>query len=131
MGKKGCRVDIAKLPKKYQDQIKEQLYGTQSNRNSSAVRDSVKKHGGQNAPHETVQVSTFRSPCIVSVHVWKCGGNWDACNIETKEIIDGLVKSGVLTEDTIKEVPEVRKRGSRCKTKAEERTVVIISNDIL
>lgn len=121
-------MDLNSLPLKYQRQAYHQLANgkPKENDNSAALRGSIKKQGRALALPEAIPIQKFHSPCIVTVSVWKCGGNWDADNIETKCLIDSIVKSGICDDDTIKEVPEVRKKGYRCKTKAEEKTIITI-----
>ena len=82
------------------------------------------KHGGRVALDEEAEVQKLNPPVRFTVSVWKTGGNWDSSNIEQKAILDGLVQSGVISDDTIKEVPEVLLKGYRCDKKTEERTEV-------
>jgi len=126
---RGCKLDINSLPLKYQRQAFSQIADGKKSRNRVADTRTVKKQGRPDALGKKAEIPRFHTPCTVSVHVWKCGDNWDADNIETKAIIDSLVKNGVLTDDTIKEVPEVRKRGFRCKTRKEQKTIVIIEEN--
>jgi Holliday junction resolvase RusA-like endonuclease len=73
---------------------------------------------------KTPKVQKLHAPVYLRVTVYKTGGNWDADNREIKSIQDSIVKSGILEDDTIEEIPKVYKEGVRVKTKAEEKTVI-------
>ena len=123
--KKRSRITLDDLNPKYREQALNQL-SEQKRGNRAPIRRAGEKPGGRDALHEKGQVPTFNARCRVTVHVRKCRGNWDADNVETKAIVDSLVKNGMFADDTIKEIPEVLKIGERVKTRAEERTTIRI-----
>ena len=110
------RVKLGDLPDGLRKQAMDQLH--------PSVCRKEQKYGGRVALDEAPKVPKLNPPVRITVSVWKTGGNWDADNIETKAILDGLVHSGALPDDTIKEVPQVIRRGFRCDKKVEERTEV-------
>ena len=53
----------------------------------------------------------------------------DVDGISAKAVIDGLVKSGILRNDTTKEISEVRFKQTKIKRPAEEKTEIIIEEE--
>jgi len=110
------RVKLEDLPNGLRKQAMDQLH--------APVCSKKQKRGGRVALDEAPEVPKLNPPVRLTVSVWKTGGNWDTSNIEQKAILDGLVHSGVIKDDTIKEAPEILLRGYRCDKKTEERTEV-------
>ena len=50
----------------------------------------------------------------------------DPDGISAKAVIDGIVKAGILSDDTTKQISEVRFKQTKIKTKEEEKTEIII-----
>lgn len=122
----GNRIDINDLPLKYQQQAYAQMANEKKSDNRVTVRGSIKEPSREPALDCESKIPQIHSPCHLTVSVWRCGDHWDADNRETKAIQDALVKGGVLKDDTIKEVPGTTKYGYRCKTKAEEKTIITL-----
>ncbi len=110
--------DVRKLKPEQQAQIASQL--------GTPVRGRRPKQGGQVALGEGPKVARFSQRVRIHFIVYKRGEQWDADNIETKGIVDALVKNHILRNDRIKEVPIITKQGESCDTIEEERTVVNI-----
>lgn len=125
---KSSRIDINSLPLKYQQQVyKELANGKKKASKDRNTSDRPREKQSRETPlPSTTQIPQYDSPCCITVHCWKTGGNWDADNIETKCIIDSLVKSGIFSDDSITQIPQIKRVGHRCKTKAEERLELII-----
>ena len=51
----------------------------------------------------------------------------DPDGISAKAAIDGIVKAGILTDDTPEQIKEVRFKQTKIKSPAEEKTEIIIS----
>jgi len=74
---------------------------------------------------ETKENTRFYSPVYISIHSVR-GKLADPDGISGKAAIDGLVKSGVLADDSSKFVKEVRFTQDKCHKGEEERTVITI-----
>ncbi len=111
-------MQIDDLPERYREQARKQLG------NRVAICGIEPEQGRSDALDEAAKVPRFRTQVYIRITCFKCGSNWDADNIESKEATDSLVKNGVITDDTIKEVPKIFKEGVRVKHKDEERTLI-------
>ena len=70
-------------------------------------------------------MAKFKSPVEILIHSYRkrlC----DVDGISAKAAIDGLVKCGILKDDTPKYVEEVRFKQTKIKSPAEEKTEIII-----
>lgn len=81
--------------------------------NEQITRDEPKKPYANEA---------FSSPVIITVHSFRYGGDTDAPIV--KWTLDEIVESGILTDDSTKEVSEVRYKTTKIKKPAEEYTVI-------
>ena len=90
----------------------------------NTIRGRKQKQNRKSALVKEVNIPQIHTPCYFRVTVYRKGHNWDANNIETKSILDGLVAAGVIPDDRIVEVPKEYKEGIEVKTKEEEKTVV-------
>ena len=111
-------MNINDLPERYQKQARQQL------KNNTASRSSKQKQDRSDALEQAAEIPKLHTPVYVIVTVYRKGTGWDADNIETKAIIDALVKIGAINNDTIKEVPKVIKQGYEAKTADDERTEI-------
>jgi len=109
---------IEQFNSKTQAQIRKMLA------DSPAVCSSKSKPNRHKALDKKAGVPELYPPCYFRVICCKRGCNWDADNIETKAVLDGLVQAGIIPDDTIKEIPKVYREGIQVKTKEEERTVI-------
>lgn len=64
----------------------------------------------------------FNSPVIITVHSFRYRGDTDGPIF--KWTLDSIVKSGLLKDDTVKEVSEIRYKTTIIRKPDEERTVV-------
>ncbi len=126
MKKKSSHITLTDLPPAYQRQAIKQLAHDKKTDNRTTIRGAVQKQDRRAPLHPSAEIPRFHTPVRVTVHVWKCGTNWDADNIETKGVVDSLVKNGIIANDTIKEAPQVLKEGSECERKEDEKTVITV-----
>ena len=76
-----------------------------------------------NAPNGKKRSARFNTPVrVIFTHYRKRFADQD--NLSTKAVMDQLVRSGVLADDTPKQVQEVINR--QIKTRGEEKTVITI-----
>ncbi len=80
-------INIDDLPEQYQRQAKRQL----APKTRTAVRSEDEKRRRKSPLDETTKLPAIHTPVCVVVSVWKVRGNWDADNIETYSVVDGLV----------------------------------------
>jgi len=113
-------IKLDDLNERYSKQAEAQLG------NRTTVCRSGEKPGRQDALVQAPTCPQFRQAVHIHVRCWRARGNWDADNIETKSICDGLVAAGILSDDSINEVPRITKEGFRCKHKKEEKTIITI-----
>ena len=68
----------------------------------------------------------FDTQVCITIHSYRrrlC----DPDGISGKAVIDGIVKAGILTDDTPEQIKEVRFKQTKIKSPAEEKTEIIIS----
>jgi len=78
-----------------------------------------------NAPLGEKKMPRFNSQVCIIIRSYRrrlC----DPDGISAKAAIDGLVKAGILADDTTKQVEEVRFKQTKIKSPAEEKTEIII-----
>jgi Holliday junction resolvase RusA-like endonuclease len=71
------------------------------------------------------EMPRFNSPVCIVVHSYRkrlC----DPDGISAKAVIDGIVKAGILSDDTTKQIEEVRFKQTKIKSKEEEKTEITI-----
>ena len=66
----------------------------------------------------------FDTPVIITVHSFRYRGDTDGPIV--KWTLDSIVKSGLLADDTTKEVSEIRYKTTIIKKSEEERTVITL-----
>ena len=97
-------------------------------RNSATVPTSNMESvalGQQMAEKEDTR---FSSPVNITVHSYRkrfC----DADGVSAKAAIDGIVKAGVLVDDSPLYVKEVRYRQTKIKNPQEEKTIITLEED--
>ena len=109
---------LSDLPKSYQLQAEAQLA------DRTSVCSAKQKRTGDEALGKAKEVPKLHPPVYIFITVYKVGDNWDLDNREIKSLIDSIVKEGILSDDTIKEIPRISRQGIRVDTRAEERTIV-------
>ncbi len=62
--------------------------------------------------------------CCVVVHCWRARDKWDCDNVSVKPILDGLVRAGVLKDDSQRQVKAYIVLPYRCDHQSEEKTIV-------
>ena len=115
-------IKIDELPPNLKKQVEKKLNP------GTTVRNVGAQHDRSDALEPPSKDTEFHEAVHITITVWRTGGNWDADNIETKAIIDGLVAAGVLSDDTIKEVPVITRKGYRCYTRQEEKTTIEVKS---
>lgn len=68
----------------------------------------------------------FNSPVCIIIHSYR-RRLADPNNINTKAAIDGIVKAGILTDDSPKQIKEVRFKQTKIKAPEEEKTEIVIT----
>jgi len=86
---------------------------------SSTVQPSV-----IHEPKKPYEDEAFDSPVIITVHSYRYRGDTDGPIF--KWTLDSIVESGLLKDDTVKEVSEIRYRTTIIRKPEEERTVVTL-----
>ena len=94
-------------------------------RDSVALQVANMERAVRNEQVEAKKSPRFDSPVSILIHSRRCRLT-DADGVSAKAAIDGLVKAGVLQDDSQKYVKEVRYSQEKVKTKAEEQTVITI-----
>ena len=93
----------------------------------ATVRLANLEQSSRNEPLPTERIQPFGSPVRISVTVYRqiqC----DTDNIAAKAAIDGLVRCGVLKDDSAKFVKEVVYRQEKVKSKEQEKTEILIES---
>ena len=67
----------------------------------------------------------FNTPVCITVHSYR-HRLADPDGISAKAAIDALVKAGILTDDSAKEIKEVRFRQTKIRLSEDEKTQIII-----
>jgi len=78
-----------------------------------------------NAPLGEEKMQRYDTPVCIIVNSYRkrlC----DPDGISAKAVIDGIVKAGILSDDTTKQISEVRFKQTKIKSKEEEKTEIII-----
>ena len=109
---------LSDLPDKYRKQAEEKLAC------GATIRSAKQERTGKKVLGIEKSVPKLHPPVHLFITVYKCGANWDLDNREVKALIDSFVKEGVLSDDTIKEIPKISRTGIRVKTREEERTTI-------
>jgi len=125
MSKRGCRMDLNSLPLKYQRQAYHQLANGKPKENDNSAADTVANVepaiGKQ--PMATKENPRYDTPCRISIHSIR-KQLADPDGISGKAVIDGLVRHGILGDDTAKEIKEpilsTQEKGK------EEKTIITI-----
>ena len=69
----------------------------------------------------------FNTPVRILVHSYR-RRLADPDGISAKAAIDGIVKAGILSNDSPKQIEEIRFKQTKIKTPEEERTEIIITS---
>ncbi len=78
-----------------------------------------------NEPISKGKSPAFDSPVSIRVHSYRCR-LCDVDGVSGKACIDGLVLSGVIADDSTKEVREVTYAQTKVKNKSDEKVVVTV-----
>ena len=71
----------------------------------------------------------FNSPVCILVHSFR-HRLADPDNVSTKAALDGIVKVGILGNDTAKQVQEIRFKQTKIGTKEKEKTIITIEDAV-
>lgn len=83
----------------------------------------------QNSSHESVgteEITGFASPVIITVTSYR-KRNHDTDGISVKAVLDGIVRAGILADDSAKEIKEIRFKSIKS---SEEKTIIEITDDL-
>ena len=78
-----------------------------------------------NAPLGEKKMQRFDTPVCIVIHSYR-RRLADPDGISAKAAIDGIVKARILTDDTTKQIKEVRFKQTKIKAPEEEKTEIII-----
>ena len=84
------------------------------------------EHAARHAQAEAKQIEPFASRVSIEIVSYRTRLA-DVDGISGKAIIDGIVASGLLQDDTTQHIEEVRYRQVKVKNYEEEKTLVIIT----
>ena len=113
------RFNIDQLPQKYRDQANAQIRDNNTNPPPNVERIAC------NVSDEKKEGARFHTRVHVHIHSVR-SRLADPDGISGKAAIDGLVKAGILADDSAKEVEGVTHSQSKCEDGQEERTVITI-----
>ena len=105
---------------------KKGYYGTAKILDDCATRQTANLE--RTAGNESIQAGkgpAFDSPVSIRVHSYRCR-LCDVDGISSKALIDGLVLTNIIADDSTKEVREVTYEQTKVKNKSDEKVVVTV-----
>lgn len=98
------------------------------NNNSVAIPAPNLEQAVSHEPMGKEEMPRFNSPVIITITSYRKRKH-DPDGISAKAVLDGLVRAGVLADDSTEEIKEIRYKSKCCKNGEKEKTVIEICDE--